>query len=401
MLSRSPFGIQNAVSSGSAIGICGGLAIVLVAFPGYGHTQSSNLGTNSLPKILPNFPPTTVPLSQPTRLPIVPIDENPGSGDAYILGAGDVLRIDSFDTPELKLEDRYTVLVDGTLNLPWVGTVPVAGLTLPQAAAALSQRYARFIRNPIITLNTVSPRPLKIAILGQVNRPGSYIIRPIGDESSTANLSTRQGGNDVGSQWPTLTRAIQAAGGVTQMANIRNIQVRRSQRQGQEEVLNVDLWKFLQSAEQQQDLSLRDGDSILIPEAKELLPQEALEVAKSNFSPELIKIGVVGEVTTPGSLNLPPNTSLNQAILAAGGFKDGRARKRDVELIRLNLNGTVTRTSVAIDFSEGLNEKANPPLRNNDIVVVKPNALARTSDFLSVLLSPITGALGVFKLLGF
>ena len=99
----------------------------------------------------------------------------------------------------------------------------------------------------------------------------------------------------------------------------------------------MDLWQFLRAGEQSQDLALRDGDSILVPTATTLDLEEVTEVASSNFSPETIKVGVVGEVVAPRSVSIPPNTSLNQAVLAAGGFKGGRAR-RDVELIRLNPN---------------------------------------------------------------
>ncbi len=320
--------------------------------------------------------------------------------DAYTLGSGDLVRVDIFDTPDLKLEERYRVLVDGSLNLPWVGTVSVEGLTLEQAADVLTLKYSRFINKPLITLSSVSPRPLKIAVLGEVNRPGSYIISPIGNETSRSNLSERTTA-DTGSQWPTVTKAIQSAGGITQLANIRKIQVRRPQKFAAVKVIDVDLWRFLKAGEQAEDFALRDGDAIIIPTSTNLDSAEASEVATSNFSPETIKVSVVGEVATPGTVTVLPNTSLNQAVLSAGGFKNGRSRKGDVELIRLNLNGTVSRRSIPIDFSRNLDETGNPALRNNDIIVVKPTALAKTSDFLSLLFSPITGTLGVLKLLGF
>ena len=350
------------------------------------------------------FPPIKAPIKELIKAPIEkpiekPIEANP-SEDAYTLGAGDLVKVDIFDTPELKLETRYTVLVDGSLNLPWIGTVKVQGLTLVQAADVLALRYAQFINKPLITLNSVSPRPLKIAVLGEVNRPGAYIISPIsGTETSRTNLSDRTS-SDTGSQWPTVTKAIQTAGGITQLANVRKIQVRR-RAAGAERVIDVDLWKFLQAGEQNQDFALRDGDAIVIPLATQLNPAEATEIATSNFSPETIKVSVVGEVVTPGLVTVLPNTSLNQAVLVSGGFKSGRALKKDVELIRLNPNGTVSRRGISIDFSKNLDESSNPALRNNDIIVVKPNALARTSDFLNLLVSPITGTLGVLKLLGF
>jgi polysaccharide export outer membrane protein len=102
-----------------------------------------------------------------------------------------LVRIDSFDTPELKLEDRYGVLVDVSLNLPWVGTVAVAGLTLEQASDELSSRYGRFVSKPVITVSLVYLMSLKVGVFGKVNRPGSYIISPIGNENLQSSLSKR------------------------------------------------------------------------------------------------------------------------------------------------------------------------------------------------------------------
>jgi polysaccharide export outer membrane protein len=112
-------------------------------------------------------------------------------------------------------------------------------------------------------------------------------------------------------------------------------------------------------------------------------------------------VNIVGEVTRPGGVAVPPNTTLNQAILAAGGFNNSRARRNRVELIRLNPNGTVTKRTVAVDLAAGINETTNPLLRPNDVVVVGRSTLAETSDFLGSLLSPLNGIFSVFRLFGF
>ncbi len=122
--------------------------------------------------------------------------------EGYLLGPGDRLRIDIFNVQEYSGE--YQVLVDGTLNLPLVGTVSVQGMTLSQASAELSTRYVQYLRRPIITLSILATRPIKLAIAGEVNRPGTYI----GGAAPT-------GGGDV----PTVTRLIQQAGGLTQAAS--------------------------------------------------------------------------------------------------------------------------------------------------------------------------------------
>ena len=79
-------------------------------------------------------------------------------------------------------------------------------------------------------------------------------------------------------------------------------------------------------------------------------------------------------------VKLQPNSSLNQALLAAGGFNDSRASRGSVDLIRLNSNGTVSKRPVKVDLAKGINEETNPILRNNDVVVVDRNGLARTGD---------------------
>jgi polysaccharide export outer membrane protein len=297
------------------------------------------------------------------------------------------------------LEPRYNVLLDGTVNLPWVGSVSVQNLTLEEAAAVLSQRYGRFIRNPVVTVTLVAPRPLKIGVIGEVNRPGSYIISVISNESTLAGLTQRTG-SEGGNQWPTVSRAIQTAGGITEIANVRGIEVRRPRRDtGEAEIVRVDLWRFLQAGDLSQDILLRDGDTISIPTVTDLDAAEVTKLAVSNFSPEAIRVNVVGEVITPGVVTIRPNSTLSQAVLAAGGFRKGRA-DQDVELIRLNPNGTVTRRQVEVELSSNLDDKTNPPLRNNDIIVVRRNTFASVTDTLAPILSPFSGLLGILNVLG-
>jgi len=301
------------------------------------------------------------------------------SETAYTLGAGDRIRIDVFQVPEYSGEN--SVLVDGTLNLPLVGSVDVQGLTLDQAATAISARYVRILRRPLVTVSLVTARPLEIGIAGEINRPGAYTIPHDGTQS------------------PTLIQILETAGGIRQSADLRNIQVRRPQRSGIDQVINVDLWQFLQTGDLRYNLTLRDGDTILVPTATTIDLAESSQIATASFSPESITVNVVGEVKNPGSIQLPPNTPLNQAILTAGGFNT-RARSGAVDLIRLNPNGTVTRQKVEVNFSEGVNADMNPPLRPNDTIVVGRSGLAHIGDSVGNVLSPIRAVFSIFNLFG-
>lgn len=498
---------KRMASSGHSLQFMAGIAFsgiaIVVTVPASAATQPSQQRS-----ILP----------APTRLPLSSIDE------AYTLGAGDQIQLDIFDAPEFSGQNgRFQVLVDGTLNLPLVGSLSVKGLTLKQASNLLSERYFRFFKRPLTTVTLLAPRPVSVSIAGEVHRPGSYTV-------------AQQAANG-GTQFPTLTSALKLAGGITQAADVRNVQIRRPQRVGADQTVTVDLWQFLQTGNRQQDLALRDGDSILIPTAtninlaesaqladatfaadqgqpvtiavvgevfrpgsytvtsdartgtagvpgvttqttgsqginqptnplptvtralqvaggikpladirriqirrltrageertidvnlqrliKEgdlrqdtilqtgdtvviptatnLTPAEASELASASFSPDTIRVNIVGEVRQPGVVQVPPNTPLNQALLASGGFDNRRARKSAVDLIRLNPDGTVTKREISIDLTRGINDQTNPALRNNDIIVVGRSGLTRFTDGLGNVLSPFSSIFSVLKIFG-
>ena len=301
--------------------------------------------------------------------------------NSYVLDSGDQLYLEVFGVPDYTGE--FDVLADGSVRLPLVGQVRVAGLTLEQAQLAVTQAYGRYIRQPFVDLNLISTRAVQIAIAGEVNRPGAYAVDP--DEAQNPM---------------TVTKAIQMAGGITQLANIHKVQVVRNQGVlgAAPQSTNVDLWALIQSGDLSQDVVLRDGDTVVIPTAQTLTPGEATRVASANFSPDSITVYLVGEVETPGAIELPLNVPLNQALLAAGGFTN-RAVEGDVELVRLNPNGTVTKEEIEIDFAQNVGEVSNPILQNNDTIVVRETGLSQFSDRANQVFSPALGLLSLFNFL--
>ncbi|QQE65664.1 hypothetical protein GFS31_23520 [Leptolyngbya sp. BL0902] len=360
----------------------------------------------------------TLPLSTPDSQPFFPEAApatppswsnnaaliNAAENDAYVLGPGDVVRFDMFNVPELAnsqgnnrlpVDNLYNVLPDGTINLPWIGRVPVRGLDLEQAARAIEQRYVQFIRDPVVTLTLFTPRPMRVAVVGEVRRPGAYTTGP-----GQAPDGVQPNPNEL----RTVVQAIQAAGGITQLADIRNIEVRRPQLNGPDHVIFIDFFALLEDGQQSQNLLLRDGDTVLIPTAVALSPEEAQALAEANFAPNEVQVDVVGEVRAPGRVTVRANSTLNQAILAAGGFDDPRAQGGEVAFIRLNPDGTVTNRTIPIDLTAGINEENNPALRENDIVVVSRTGLARNADFLGLLggaaaavVNPVLGITSIFN----
>lgn len=444
--------------------------------------------------------PAPVTAQQPTPIAqtpaITPIGVRPATSlsaqeEDYILGAGDRLRLEVQGVPEYGGE--YQVLVNGSLNLPLVGQISVGGLTLKQASDRVATRYRPLLKRSLVTLNLLAPRPLTVAISGEVNRPGSYTLAPTegkfptltkalqqaagvtrsanlrqvqlrraqtgetlainvwqllqagdlrqditlrdGDslyipalqnvslteasQLAAANIApdatqpidvavvgavsrpgphtlTVSGQNGKGG-FPTVTRAIQQAGGITQLANIRQVEVRRQTRTGSAQTIKVNLWQLLQQGDLAQDLVLQQGDTVMVPIATAANPEEATQLGAASFSPDVIKVNVVGEVTRPGTIDVAPNTPLSQALLAAGGFTK-RANSKSVELVRLNSNGTVTRQRVMVDLAARAGEK-NPMLRPNDIILVDRSGGAIFSDSVEGVLNPL-GRILPFVLLG-
>ncbi len=237
-------------------------------------------------------------------------------------------------------------------------------------------------------------RPRTVSVVGQVNRPGSYVV--VGG-SATAT-ATEQGGGGAGGGLPTVTRAIQLAGGITSQANVRNIQIRRLTKNGVGQNVSVNLWRLLRAGDTNQDTIVQDGDTIVIPTARNTNAADATALADASFSPTTIQVSVVGEVRNPGLINIRPNTPLNQGLLTAGGFNNSRAKRGSVQLIRLNPDGTVTKRKVRVDLSRNIDAEDNPTLRDDDIIVVGRSGLAVAGDTIGTVLSPLGGVFSIFNL---
>jgi len=154
----------------------------------------------------------------------------------YTLVPGDRLRIYIQNLPVYSGE--YQVLADGSLNLPLVGSVCVQGKALNQAVEQVSTQYGRFIKRPIIRVtliarSAINSKHLKqVKVLGGVKRPGSYTFYP----------SLR---DETGIEHPTVIQAIQMAGGITQSADIRHVQVRRRTSSEASQIITVNLEQLL------------------------------------------------------------------------------------------------------------------------------------------------------------
>ena len=300
--------------------------------------------------------------------------------DAYILGPGDGLSLRFLAANELS--GPFNLLSDGTASLPLLGNVRLNGLTLSQASQWLETLYKRQLLRPELQLSIETPRPLRIALIGQVSRPGLYTLTPT--EASQTEVAVSISG------LPTLVDAIQKAGGITAEADLRSVMLQRRLpgETGAYKRTRLNLLALILEGDQQQNPLLFDGDTIKVEAAAEPVP-EMIELSSTTLAPQEISVNVIGEVKGTGRIQVPANTPLVQAVLAAGGPIAWRANRGDVELVRINRNGTATREKFALNLGQGASNSKNPPLRDGDTVVVNRSGLAVASDALNAVISPL------------
>jgi polysaccharide export outer membrane protein len=288
--------------------------------------------------------------------------------DLYTLGPGDGLSLVFLD-PELKdMGGEFAILMDGTAILPFIGSVQLAGLTIGQASRWLTSLYEKQIVRPQLLLQLKSPRPTKVTVIGEVTKPGFFEL----------------------SGMPRIINAVQTAGGITANADIRRVMLRRVVGQdGAQKQAFLDLSQVFFMGNQFQNPILFDGDTIIVGRATEPLPDEIIRIGRTNLAPTTINVSVLGEVKSPGSIGLPANTPLMEAIFRAGGLAKWRANKNHIELIRFNDNGTTTRQVFSFKQDLNVSNGFNPPLRDRDTIIVNRSFYGEAIDALNDLAVPI------------
>ena len=312
--------------------------------------------------------------------------------NAYIIGPGDQLQLTLLDPGVANLSGSFEILNDGSASLALLGSVVVEGLTVNQATGWLQSLYGRYLLRPDLNLRVARPRPIQVSLVGEVETPGLY--------SLTSGEGSQVEGRNVSSPGlPTLVTAIQKAGGLTLNADLTNVRLQRRLPGDSQQLreTEVNLAALLQLGDKYQNPFLFDGDTIVV--GKAITPdREVMELAATNLSPQTIRVNVVGEVVNPGRIELQANTPLVQAILAAGGPQTWRANRSNVELVRLNRNGTAVREVFSINYSKGVSRASNPPLRNNDTVIVNRSTYAVVTDALDAVTQPLSTLVNAWAL---
>ncbi len=246
-----------------------------------------------------------------------PISVPPGPD--YAVGPGDLLEL--FLWGQVDADYFLPVEADGTVRIPKVGVVSLAGLTLGQARerihAALARQFSRFhLSVTVKRLHTV-----QVYVVGEVERPGSYEVSGLG----------------------TVFNALFAAGGPTRQGSLRKITLRHLE--GSPET--VDLYAFLMHGDRSGDLRLRQGDTVFVPVIG-------------------ATVGVTGQVKRPAIYELAGGESLKDVLAFAGGLT-AHADPREVSIERVE--GRLRRIVEEVPWNEAV--AGEHPLQSGDLVTVR------------------------------
>lgn len=231
----------------------------------------------------------------------------------YRVGAGDLLKIQVFGSPELSTDAR--VAQTGTITCPLIGSVAVAGLSSAEVEKTLAQKFidGAFLKQPQVSVLIVEYMSQKVSVLGHVSKPGQYALRA---SSNVMDVLAEAGGviAQSASDFATLMRS-----------------------DGTKVDLNLDA---LFRGDQTQNVRVAGGDRLYIPRAEYFY--------------------IYGQVQRPGQYRLERNMTLSRAVSAAGGLT-ARGTERRATVKRRDTQGKEDEYSL----------RESDVLKADDVLVIK------------------------------
>jgi polysaccharide export outer membrane protein len=235
----------------------------------------------------------------------------------YPLGAGDTIRVQVFQNPDLTIETR--VSENGTITYPLIGSVDLGGLSVAVAEKKIADALQKggFIQKPQVNIAITQLRGNQVAVLGQVNRPGRFPLE-------TANIR--------------LSDMLANAGGAT--ASGDDIAIVSGLRGGKPFRKQVDIPSIFLADRLQDDVVLQGGDTIYVHRAAVFY--------------------IYGETQRPGSFRIERDMTVMQA-LAQGGGPTLRGSEKRLRLHRKAADGGI----------QQIEPQLTDPVLPNDVIYVR------------------------------
>lgn len=234
-------------------------------------------------------------------------------GTDYTLGAGDLVRISVFGYPDMTADVRVDEL--GSIRYALVGALSVAGHSTRDVEGIIARRLADggFIRSPQVSVLITEYESRKVAVMGEVNRPGQY---PLTQSKRVLELLAEAGGV------------------VTAMAADRATLLRSDGSK-----VDIDLHALF-TGNPEHNVAIVPGDTLFVPKASQFY--------------------IYGAVQRPGTYRLERRMTVSQAISAGGGLTPRGTERR----------ATVKRRSDSGDERE-LEVRGADLLQPDDVLLIK------------------------------
>jgi len=244
---------------------------------------------------------------------------------AYVVGAGDVLRVEAYTHDEISGE--FAVENGGAISFPLLGRVDAAGSTTAEIAARLEELLEKdYYVDVQLQVEVEEYRSKPVTVLGEVARPGTFYLE---GETSLHTILAEAGG-------------MKTTAGAT-------IEVRRLQLVDGAETPVVQIFETnaVRSGEQGRTVLLQPGDVVSVS-------------AKQRYF-------ITGEITKPGQYDLSPGMTLMQAISHAGG--QGKFASQTVEIHR---GGEADKEIMTFDLGQIRKGRAtDPSVEAGDVLIIR------------------------------
>ena len=262
---------------------------------------------------------------------------------AYVLGPSDTITIQALDVEEISNKPIW-IDTGGFINLPLVGRVKAAGLTVQELEAQLNLELKRFVKMPQVIVAVTEFRSQPVSIIGLVNTPG--VLQVQGRKTLLEVLSLAGGLRPEAGAVAKITRRLDYGEiplpGATTDAS------------GQFSVADLQLRALIDGKSPEQNIPVRPHDVITVPKADILY--------------------VIGEVKKSGGFVLSDRkrTTIIEALAMAEGMLPLANRKK-AELLRVE-PGKDERTTIVVKLDKILSGKEKDiALQPEDILVISPS----------------------------
>ncbi len=347
----------------------------------------------------------------------------------------------------------YSINNEGELMLPLLKETYVRGLTTNEISNLLSKKYlnSEYISSEV-EIRIANFKPQRILINGEIRNPGIYkfagyssgeflavenikddtsqkgemendtedsISKEIdGDNMTKGQLNRRESNASLNQisqnnntrqsfqikrpseNFTTISNAIRRAGGITSKTDLSRIEIIRDipiGKGGGKQRAVVDFTSFLNESDPTNDIRLFDGDRIFLPKlataSSDIIPKSIL----TGLSPRFITVDIFGRVENPGTIKLPLEASLSDAINITGPI---RPLSGKIYLIRYNKDGTILNKNISYSARAKRGSKRNPFVKQGDLISVKNSLLGKSTGIIREFTAPFVGIYSTKEIIG-